>query len=67
MKKALSEALGNRSDAIAFRRRMLEAERDMEKAKKENGLNANLNLALGLSNREIRLWMFTKNHRIDSL
>jgi outer membrane protein TolC len=51
MKKALSEALGNRSDAIAFRRRMLEAERDMEKAKKENGLNANLNLALGLSNR----------------
>ena len=50
-KKALSEALGNRSDAIAFRRRMLEAERDMEKAKKENGLNANLNLALGLSNR----------------
>ena len=50
-KKALSEALGNRSDAIAFRRRMLEAERDMDKAKKENGLNANLNLALGLSNR----------------
>jgi hypothetical protein len=67
MKKALSEALGNRSDAIAFRRRMLEAERDMEKAKKENGLNANLNLALGLSNRGDTPLDVYKNHRIDSL
>ncbi len=49
--KAIQAALGSRSDAIAFRRRILEAERDLNKAKAENGLNANLNVAFGLSNR----------------
>ncbi|WP_128545904.1 TolC family protein [Larkinella soli] len=51
VKKALSEALSNRSDAIAFRRRLLEAQRDVDKARKDNGLNATLNAAFGLSNR----------------
>jgi len=49
--KAIRAALNSRSDAIAFRRRILEAERDLNKAKAENGLNANLNVAFGLSNR----------------
>jgi outer membrane protein TolC len=49
--KALQEAFANRSDAIAFRRRLLEADRDVDKAKKDNGLNASLNAAFGLSNR----------------
>lgn len=50
-KKAISEAFKNRADAIAFRRKMLESERDLNKAKAENGLNASLNMAFGLSNR----------------
>ncbi len=50
-KRAINEAFNNRSDAIAFRRKMLESERDLNKAKAENGLNASLNLAFGLSNR----------------
>ncbi len=48
---ALKQAFSNRSDAIAFRRKLLEAERDMEKARKENGLNATLNADFGLTNR----------------
>jgi outer membrane protein TolC len=55
LKKALAEAFANRSDAIAFRRRMLEAERDVDQAVKENGFNATLNASFGLSNRGARL------------
>lgn len=51
IKIALREAFANRSDAIAFRRRLLEAERDLDKARRDNGLNATLNAAFGLSNR----------------
>ncbi|MFC5409397.1 TolC family protein [Larkinella bovis] len=54
VKKALNEAFSNRSDAIAFRRRLLEAQRDVDKARKDNGLNATLNAAFGLSNRGSR-------------
>lgn len=55
LKKAIAEAFANRSDAIAFRRRTLEAERDVDKAVKENGFNASLNASFGLSNRGARL------------
>ncbi|GAB3165170.1 TolC family protein [Telluribacter humicola] len=51
---ALAEAFANRSDAILFQRTLLEAERDVNKAKKENGINASLNVAFGLSNRGAR-------------
>jgi outer membrane protein TolC len=51
IRAALREAFANRSDAIGFRRRVLEAERDLDKARKDNGLNATLNAAFGLSNR----------------
>lgn len=54
LQKALTEAFANRSDAIAFGRRKLEADRDMERAKKENGLNATLNADFGLTNRGSR-------------
>ena len=47
--KALSEAFANRSDAIAFSRRLEEAKRDVAKAKGDNGLNATLNAKLGFS------------------
>ncbi|MEO7766949.1 MAG: TolC family protein, partial [Ferruginibacter sp.] len=47
--KVLSEAYANRSDAIAFGRRIAEAKRDVAKAKGDNGLNASLNAQLGFS------------------
>ncbi len=48
--KVLAEALENRSDAIAFVRRLAEAKRDVAKAKGQNGLVATLNANLGFSN-----------------
>lgn len=47
--KVLAEAYENRSDAIAFQRRIAEAKRDVAKAKGENGLNASLTAQLGFS------------------
>lgn len=55
VKKALQEAFSNRSDAIAFRRKILEAQRDVDKARKDNGLNATFNASFGLSNRGTHL------------
>jgi len=48
--KVLSEAFENRSEAIAFIRRLAEAKRDVAKAKGENGLTATLRANLGFSN-----------------
>lgn len=48
---ALDEAFANRSASVAFRRRLLEAERDVQLARKDNGLNATLNATFGLSNQ----------------
>lgn len=47
--KVLDEANQNRSDAIAFTRRIAEANRDVAKAKGDNGLNATLTARLGYS------------------
>jgi len=47
--KVLEEAYANRSDAIAFTRRMAEANRDVAKAKGDNGLNAMLTAQIGYS------------------
>lgn len=47
--KILSEALENRSDAIAFMRRIAEAKREVAKAKGDNGINAMLTARLGYS------------------
>lgn len=47
--KVLEEAYANRSDAIAFRRRLAEAKRDVAKAAGDNGLNATLSAQLGFS------------------
>jgi hypothetical protein len=47
--KVLEEAYANRSDAIAFARRIAEAKRDVAKAKGDNGLNATLTGQLGFS------------------
>ncbi|RRB02519.1 TolC family protein [Larkinella rosea] len=55
VENAIKEAFSNRSDAIAFRRRALEAQRDVDKARKDNGLNATLQAAFGLSNRGANL------------
>ncbi|GEO10377.1 TolC family protein [Segetibacter aerophilus] len=53
--KVLSEALENRSDAIAFMRRTAEAKRDVAKAKGDNGINATLTARLGYSKSSISL------------
>ncbi|RZM29559.1 MAG: TolC family protein [Pedobacter sp.] len=53
--KVLMEAFENRSDAIAFVRRIAEAKRDVAKAKGENGLVASLKANLGFSNAAGRL------------
>lgn len=47
--RVLAEAFANRSDAIAFVRRIAEAKRDVAKAKGDNGLNATLTAQLGYS------------------
>lgn len=51
VQKALQEAFANRPNATAFRRRLLEAAREVDRAKGDNGFNAALSLAFGLSNR----------------
>lgn len=51
----LEEAFANRSDAIAFSRRQLEAERSVAKAKGDNGINATLMANIGLANSSTQL------------
>lgn len=53
--KVLSEAFENRSDAIAFMRRIAEAKRDVSKAKGDNGLNATLTAQVGFSKSDVTL------------
>lgn len=53
--KVLTEAYANRSDAIAFQRRMAEAKRDVAKAKADNSLNATLTARLGFSNSAVNI------------
>jgi len=48
--KVLTEAYANRSDAIAFTRKVMEAKRDVAKARGDNSLNATLTARLGFSN-----------------
>ena len=47
--KVVAEAYENRSDAIAFVRRVMEAKRDVARAKGDNGLNATLTARIGFS------------------
>jgi outer membrane protein TolC len=51
---ALNEAFANRADAIAFQRKLLEADKEVQRAQKENGLNASLQATFGLSNQGAR-------------
>lgn len=48
--KALAEALENKDDVIDFQRRLIEADRDLERAKRDNSLNATISGRYGLSN-----------------
>jgi outer membrane protein len=47
--KVVAEAYENRSDAIAFIRRIMEAKRNVARAKGDNGLNATLTARIGFS------------------
>lgn len=53
--RVLTEAFANRSDAIAFQRKVIEAKRDVAKAKGDNSLNATLTARLGFSNSALNL------------
>lgn len=53
--KVLAEAFANRSDAIAFQRKVIEAKRDVAKARGDNSLNATLTARLGFSNSALNL------------
>ncbi|MBO9561352.1 MAG: TolC family protein [Niastella sp.] len=53
--QVLTEAFANRSDAIAFQRKVIEAKRDVAKAKGDNSLNATLTAQLGFSNSALNL------------
>ncbi|CCH53966.1 Outer membrane protein-like protein [Fibrisoma limi BUZ 3] len=55
IRRAIDEAFANRAASIGFRRRLLEAEREVDKARKENGLNASMQASFGLSNRGARI------------
>jgi outer membrane protein TolC len=49
IEKALQQARLNRSRTVEFRRRLLEAERDLDEAIKEDGLNMSISGQFGLS------------------
>lgn len=49
VQKAVDEAYNNRSDALAFERRLIEAESEVNRAKMENRFNANLYAQFGLN------------------
>lgn len=53
--KVLTEAFANRSDAIGFQRKVIEAKRDVAKARGDNSLNATLTARLGFSNSALTL------------
>ncbi|HNS16497.1 MAG TPA: TolC family protein [Bacteroidales bacterium] len=53
---AIREARSNRSDALAFNRRLLEAESSVNQARMENRLSADLNLVFGLTQTGIDLY-----------
>jgi outer membrane protein len=65
--KLLKEAFDNRSDAISFSRRLLEAERNVAKAKGDNGLNATLTANLGFSNRGATIGDLSKSPQNQQL
>ena len=47
---AVSQALKNKEDIVGFRRQRLEAEQELVRAKRETGVNMNLNVVYGLNN-----------------
>ncbi len=49
LNKALNEALTNNADVIQFERQLIEAERDVARAKSERGFNADLFAVYGLT------------------
>jgi len=50
LNKALTFARANRSDQIAFKRQLLESERNMEQVVRNNGFNADITASFGLTN-----------------
>ena len=59
--KALAESLENRKETPEFERRLITADGELTKAKRNNGLNATLNMSYGLSNSADMLGMIYEN------
>lgn len=59
--KAIEEARANRSDALSFNRRKLEAERDVNRAKMDGRFDAELYAVFGLTQSSIELDEVYKN------
>jgi len=52
---AISEAWKNRSESTSFKRRLLESDRQIAQAQKNNGINAELKLEVGYNNASAEL------------
>jgi outer membrane protein len=48
--KALEESLANRKETPQFKRRLIQADRDLTQAKRNSGVQATLNMSYGISN-----------------
>jgi len=59
--KAIEEARTNNSDVLAFKRRLLEAESDVDRAKKDGRLDADLFMVYGLTNNSEQLVNINNN------
>ncbi len=59
--RALQYARANRSDQVAFRKQLLEAERNMEQVRKNTGFNADLTATFGLTNTSNQLGQLYSN------
>jgi len=64
-KVAISEAHENRADALAFSRRLIEAESNVNKARAENRFNANLFAVYGLSQTSDQLANVYRDPKAD--
>jgi outer membrane protein len=67
VQKALDQAHANRKEDAQLKRQLLEAERNMTHAKRNNGLTANLNVVYGLTNTGDRIGQLLENPQAQKM
>ena len=65
--QALNAAQSNRPEAIANARRLLQAERNLEQDKRENGFQANLSASVGLIRSDPKLMEVYRDPQVEQL